>query len=130
MFLVEIEAGREQLFQSVQALAAAIRGGVIGPDSRIFHRTSSSWISITLHPEYRRVMAERQAEALPPLSRNQWTFFGTESQTRQIGEKPEASNGQPAAEAPESAKPGRGLRGLFRRRRASSPSDHPGPSGS
>ena len=59
MYLVEIEAGREQLYQSVEALASAIRGGVIGPDSRIFHRASSSWISITLHPEYRKAVASR-----------------------------------------------------------------------
>ena len=76
MYLVEIEAGREQVYPSVEALAAAIRRGVIGPDSRIFHRASSSWISITLHPEYRKAMAARAAEPLPPLARSQWTFFG------------------------------------------------------
>jgi hypothetical protein len=129
MFLVEIEAGREQLFQTVDALAAAIRGGVIGPDSRIYHRATSSWISITFHPEYRRALAARQDEALPPLNRSQWTFFGTESPTRQIVETAEATNGTHEAPA-EPAKPARGLRGLFRRRRASSPSDHPEPSGS
>ena len=128
MFLVEIEAGREQLFQTVDALAAAIRSGVIGPDSRIYHRATSSWISITLHPQYRKVMAARQAEALPPLNRSQWTFFGTESPTRQVAETPETNGKQEAPAEP--AKPARGLRGLFRRRRASSPSDHPEPSGS
>ena len=60
MYLVEIEAGREQVYPSVEALAAAIQRGVIGPDSRIFHRASSSWISITLHPEYRKAMAARE----------------------------------------------------------------------
>ena len=129
MFLVEIEAGREQLFPSVDALATAIRGGVIGPDSRIYHRATSSWISITLHPEYRKAMAARQAETLPPLNRSHWTFFGTESPTRQIVESAETTNGKPEA-TPEPAKPARGLRGLFRRRRAPSPTDHPEPSGS
>jgi hypothetical protein len=129
MFLVEIEAGREQLFQTVDALAAAIRGGMIGPDSRIYHRATSSWISITYHPEYRRAMAARPAEPLPPLNRSQWTFFGTESPSRQIAETSEASNGQREAPA-EPAKPARGLRALFRRRRAPAPSDHPEPSGS
>ena len=115
MYLVEIETGREQLYQSVEALAAAIRNGVIGPDSRIFHRASSSWISITLHPEYRKAVAARPQEPLPPLARNQWTFFGTESPGRQDVETVEA---EPPAEAP--AEPPRrgGLRALFGRRRA------------
>jgi hypothetical protein len=113
MYLVEIETGREQLYQSVEALAAAIRNGVIGPDSRIFHRASSSWISITLHPEYRKLAVERPREPLPPLSRQQWTFFGTEPATRQIIDAP-AAEAKPAAEAPTVA-PRRGLRRLFSR---------------
>lgn len=125
MFLVEIEAGREQVYQSVEALAAAIRSGVIGPDSRIFHRASSSWISITLHPEYRKAVAERPKAPLPPLSRTQWTFFGTEPQGRQYDDGTQAERAaEPAAEpAP------RGLRGLFRRRRAArspDPTEQPG----
>ena len=128
MFLVEIEPGREQLFPSVAALAGAIKAGVIGPDSRIYHRASSSWVSITFHPEYRKAMAARQAEPLPPLNRSQWTFFGTDSPTRQIVESPDADKSQP--QTTETAAPPRGLRGLFRRRRASSSSNQPKPSGS
>ena len=119
MYLVEIEAGREQVYQSVEALAAAIRRGVIGPDSRIFHRASSSWISITLHPEYRKAMAARAAEPLPPLSRSRWTFFGTETPGREIADAAEPAQAQPAAEP---APKRRGLRALFSRRRRS-PSD-------
>lgn len=125
MYLVEIEAGREQLYQSVEALAAAIRGGVIGPDSRVFHRASSSWISITLHPEYRKAVAARPAEPLPPLARNQWTFFGTEAPSRQIIETVEAAASQPEPVAEPVAEPAarRGMRALFgRRRRAQSSS--------
>lgn len=113
MFLVEIETGREQVYQSVEALAAAIRTGVIGPDSRIFHRASSSWISITLHPEYRKVVAARPEEPLPPLSSTQWTLFGTESQGRDYAETVVEPPAKPPAEPPRP----RGLRALFSRRR-------------
>ena len=119
MYLVEIEAGREQLYQSVEALAAAIHGGVIKPDSRIFHRTSSSWISITLHPVYRKAMAARAAEPLPPLPRKQWTFFGTEAPGREIDETLAAVS-QPETSEP-APKPR--LRALFSRRRRSQRSD-------
>jgi hypothetical protein len=114
MYLVEIETGREQLYQSVEALAAAIQRGAIGPDSRIFHRTSSSWISITLHPEYKKAMAARAAAPLPPLARSQWTFFGTEAPGREIADIPEPARDQSEA-APAPAR--RGLLGLFSRRR-------------
>lgn len=110
MYLVEIEAGREQLYQSVEALAAAIRGGVIGPDSRIFHRASSSWISITVHPEYRKAMSGQPEEPLPPLPRTQWTFFGSQRSDHHVGETVEEP--QPAAQPEPSSSP-RGLRSLF-----------------
>jgi hypothetical protein len=113
MYLVEIEAGREQLYQSVEALGAAIRDGVIGPDSRIFHRASSSWISITVHPEYRKAMAAPAPEPLPPLARTQWTFYGNDSSGRAAVQEAE-----PPAEsqsAPEPSAPSRGLRGLLSR---------------
>lgn len=121
MYLVEIETGREQMYQSVEALAAAIRNGVIGPDSRIFHKASSSWISITLHPEYRKAVAKRPPEPLPPLTRSQWTFFGTQPPTRKIMDVDAVIDARPGpAERAEPAAP-RGLRSLFRRsRRASS----------
>lgn len=118
MYLVELEAGREQLYDSVEALAAAIHAGVIRPDSRIFHRTSSSWISITLHPEYRKAMANRPTEPLPPLRRSQWTFFGTEAREREI------SDAGAAAPPPQAAEPSpapRGLRALFSRWRRTPP---------
>ena len=77
MYLVEIEAGREALYESADALTSAIRRGDIRPESRIFHRATSSWISITLHPAFKQATAHH-GEPLPPLARNQWTFFGLE----------------------------------------------------
>ncbi len=98
MFLVEIEAGREALYNSVDALGEAIRRGEVGPQARIFHRASRNWISITLHPEFKKAVAARDSEPLPPLARTQWTFFGLEAKGREIDEtpvkKPEAK--QPA----------------------------------
>jgi hypothetical protein len=123
MFLVEIEAGREALYDSVDALAEAIRRGEVGPRSRIFHRASSSWISITLHPEYRKAAAARDSEPLPPLARTQWTFFGTESRGRQIDETPvtKADAEQSTGKTTESRPGLRGLLGRAFRRRSSIP---------
>lgn len=115
MYLVELEAGREELYESVEALAAAIHQGEVGPRARIFHRASSSWVSITVHPEYKRVAAARAAAPLPPLARKQWTFYGVEPKGREIEELSPATApaaGQPAAAANENR---RGLRGMFGR---------------
>lgn len=113
MYLVEIAAGREAVYDSVKALGAAIRRGEVGPHARIFHRASSSWISITLHPEYRRAAAALATEALPPLARKHWTFFGVEPKGREFDEPPAPAvvpetTGQPT-------EPHSGLRGFIRR---------------
>ena len=126
MYLVEIETGREQLYQSAEALGAAIRGGVIGSESKIFHRASSRWISITLHPEYRKVMAAMQAP-LPPLMRSHWTFFGNEIPARAVADESEASASQPKAQ-PQPAR--RGIRALLGRARRQHSSETPEQSGS
>jgi len=84
MYLVELEAGREELYQTADALSSAIRRGEIGPRSRIYHRASSSWVSITVHPEYRKAADSLTSEPMPPLARNQWTFFGVEPWSREI----------------------------------------------
>jgi hypothetical protein len=55
MYLVELKPGKEEAFQSVEELAAAIRRDEINSQSRIFHRASLKWISITLHPIYKQV---------------------------------------------------------------------------
>jgi hypothetical protein len=120
MFLVEIEAGREELFESVDSLSAAIRRAEVGPQSRIFHRASSSWISITLHPEFKKVAGALASkppanEPLPPLARNQWTFYGVEPIAREIQEEapaPESAAPEPAS-ADSSERPR--LSGLFAR---------------
>ena len=123
MFLVEIEAGREVLYHSVDALAEAIRNGEVGPRARIFHRASSSWISITLHPEFKKAAAARDSEPLPPLARMQWTFFGTEPKGREIDETPAKSRDamQPTPKTSESPAGLRGLLARAFRRRASTP---------
>ncbi|MBA3893634.1 MAG: hypothetical protein H0X69_08055 [Gemmatimonadales bacterium] len=113
MYLVEIEAGREALYESVDALAAAIRRGEVGPQARIFHRASSNWISITLHPEFKKMNAARQSEPLPPLARTRWTFFGVEQGGREIDEP--AVPVRAAVSPTESVKQERGLKRLLGR---------------
>jgi transglutaminase-like putative cysteine protease len=136
MYLVEIEAGREELFESVDSLGAAIRRGDVGPRSRIFHRASSSWISITLHPEFKKAAAAvtsapLASEPLPPLARKQWTFYGVEPIAREIHEAPAPESTAPEP-APADAGERRGLSGLLARAfRNISPSPRaPEPSGS
>jgi hypothetical protein len=115
MYLVEIEAGREALYDSVDALAAAIRRGEVGPQARIYHRASSSWISITLHPEFRKAAATRGGEPLPPLARSQWTFFGVEPKGREIHEPPATDGDAKQTTADTASERRAGLRGLLGR---------------
>jgi hypothetical protein len=124
MYLVEIETGREALYDSVDALRAAIRCGDVGPQARIYHRASSSWISITLHPEFRKAAAARAGEPLPPLARSQWTFFGVEPKGREIHELPATDREAVQTTADTTSERRAGLRGLLGRAwRSIAPSD-------
>jgi hypothetical protein len=62
-YLIEVTPGRELLYRTTWALREAMRSGEVTADSRIFHRASSQWISITEHPEYRRFLTDRQPPA-------------------------------------------------------------------
>jgi hypothetical protein len=75
MYLVELRPGREELYRSVDELAAAIRSGDVDVHSRIFHRATSKWISITLHPQFKAIAAARESESLPPMPKKEWTFL-------------------------------------------------------
>jgi hypothetical protein len=76
MYLVELRPGKEELYRTGDELAAAIRSGEVDMHSRIYHRATSKWISVTLHPQYKAIVSERPAPPpLPPLERSTWTFF-------------------------------------------------------
>jgi hypothetical protein len=112
MYLVELFAGREHLYESAEEFTAAIERGDIRPDSRIFHRTTSTWVPIVKHPEYRKVIAG-QPEELPPLARRKWTFYGLEPRGRDIVESLDAAD--PSQSASATPRGSGGWRGLLRR---------------
>lgn len=67
-YLVEVAPGHETVYPTAVALRAAMRGGEITPEARIYHRAASRWLSIMEHPEYRKFLAERRpADWLEPL---------------------------------------------------------------
>jgi hypothetical protein len=81
MYLVELRPGKEELYRTGDDLAAAIRRGDVDVHSRIYHRATSKWISITLHPQYKAIVAQKTAEPLPPLERSTWTYLNAQSET-------------------------------------------------
>jgi hypothetical protein len=85
MYLVELRPGKEELYRTGEELAAAIRVGDVDVHSRIYHRATSKWISVTLHPHYKTIAAEREAAASTPQPtaepRESWSFFNAASET-------------------------------------------------
>lgn len=75
MFVVEPGSGRNRAYASARELGAAIRRGELGPHARIYHRSTDRWLPITVHPEYRRVAAEREQRIARELQSRQWTFL-------------------------------------------------------
>src|SRR3954468_13970784 len=70
MYLVELRPGREELYRSSDELALAIRSGDVDERSRVYHRATAKWISITLHPQYKAIVAAaREEKATRPARR-------------------------------------------------------------
>jgi len=98
MYLVELRPGKEELYRTSDELAAAIRGGDVDKHSRIYHRATSKWISITLQPQYKAIVAAPpKTEPLPPPERSSWTFFN--GQAEDIGVGLAGDDDQAASEA-------------------------------
>jgi hypothetical protein len=75
MYLVELKPGKEELYRSSDDLAIAIREGDVDARSRIYHRATAKWISITLHPQYKAIVAGQDDEA--PAPRKAWGLLPT-----------------------------------------------------
>ena len=78
MYLVELRPGKEELFRTGDDLAAAIRNGEVDGHSRIYHRSTSKWISITLHPQYKAIVADKP---MKPVDKDGWTYLTDQAET-------------------------------------------------
>ena len=74
MYLVELRPGKEVLYRTGDDLALAIRDGDVDARSRIYHRATAKWISITLHPQYKAIVAGQADEPIAP-ARKSWGLF-------------------------------------------------------
>jgi hypothetical protein len=75
MFLVELRPGKEELYRSSDELALAIRNGDVDSRSRVYHRATAKWISITLHPQYKAIVAAAKEEPAARPARR-WSLLG------------------------------------------------------
>ncbi|HEY8195526.1 MAG TPA: hypothetical protein VIG04_01005 [Gemmatimonadales bacterium] len=75
MYLVELRPGKEELYRTGDDLALAIRGGDVDARSRIYHRATAKWISITLHPQYKAIVAGQTDEPMARPARKAWALF-------------------------------------------------------
>ena len=86
MYLVELRPGKEELYRTGDELALAIRDGDVDGRSRIYHRATAKWISITLHPQYKAIVAGQKDEPLARPARKAWGLFpaGLSGQTAEM----------------------------------------------
>jgi hypothetical protein len=76
MYLVELRPGKEELYRSSDELALAIRNGDVDARSRVYHRATAKWISITLHPQYKAIVAAAKEEPMARPLRRVWGMLG------------------------------------------------------
>jgi hypothetical protein len=92
MYLVELRPGKEELYRSSDELALAIRNGDVDSRSRVYHRATAKWISITLHPQYKAIVAAAKEDPTPP-SRRGWGILGGATPAEAPSSDGSASNG-------------------------------------
>ncbi len=76
MYLVELRPGKEELYRSSDELALAIRKGDVDARSRVYHRATAKWISITLHPQYKAIVAAAKDDPGSRAVRRVWGLLG------------------------------------------------------
>jgi hypothetical protein len=76
MYLVELRPGKEELYRSSDELALAIRNGDVDARSRVYHRATAKWISITLHPQYKAIVAAAKEDPGVRPPRRGWGILG------------------------------------------------------
>jgi hypothetical protein len=92
MYLVELKPGKEELYRTSDELALAIRNGDVDARSRVYHRATAKWISITLHPQYRAIVSAAKDDPRSTPARRSWSVL-TES-TGQVLETTQATIAQ------------------------------------
>jgi hypothetical protein len=96
MYLVELRPGKEELYRSSDELALAIRNGDVDSRSRVYHRATAKWISITLHPQYKAIVAAAKEEPASRPARRGWNILGGSSEpTAQAAQPSTSSEGGP-----------------------------------
>lgn len=93
MYLVELRPGKEELYRSSDELALAIRNGDVDARSRVYHRSTAKWISITLHPQYKAIVSAAKEEPVARPVRRGWGILG--GATSQAGEPPASDAAAP-----------------------------------
>ena len=97
MYLVELKPGREELYRTGDDLAIAIRDGDVDARSRIYHRITAKWISITLHPQYKAIIAGQEEREPARSARKAWGLLsaamGGVPVELPAGDAPASSNG-------------------------------------
>jgi hypothetical protein len=89
MYLVELRPGKEELYRSSDELALAIRNGDVDARSRVYHRATAKWISITLHPQYKAIAAAAKEDPASRPARRVWGILGGSTEPGKEG--PQAS---------------------------------------
>ena len=97
MYLVELKPGKEELYRTGDDLAIAIRDGDVDARSRIYHRVTAKWISITLHPQYKAIIAGQEEQERVRPARKAWGLLsaamGSVPVELPAGDAPASSNG-------------------------------------
>ncbi len=65
MYRIKLTSGEETVYNSIDALAVAVRSGEVTPDALIYHRRADRWLAISTHPHYQTIQARSSTPPAP-----------------------------------------------------------------
>lgn len=66
MYRIKLTSGEEAVYNSIDALAVAVRSGEVTGDALIFHRRAERWLAINTHPHYLSIQSRQGASPQAP----------------------------------------------------------------
>jgi hypothetical protein len=68
MYRIELAPGEQAIFKSIDELVTGIRGGIITPRAKIYHKASDKWLPVDYHPHYKLAKARAEAADVAPAA--------------------------------------------------------------
>lgn len=87
MYRIKLTSGQEAVYNSIDALAVAVRSGEVTGDALIYHRRAERWLAINTHPHYQSIQARQGGASQSAVTPEATSARAVENRDAAIQEK-------------------------------------------